>query len=701
MKPCVSGRVRLRTAAWLAALAAILAFANSLGNDFAYDDRLIVAGNEAIQRLETLPGTFLEPYWPDRHGRELGLWRPVTTWVYGLQWALWDGHPAGFHLVNVILNGVAAALVVLLLGRLLPVSAALSGGLLFAVHPVHAEAVANVVGMAELLSSVLYLGACLVVARWPGRMAAGRVAIVGGLFLAAVLVKESAFTLPGAVLLIDAARRDLRVGQLREYLAQRWPVYTVLAVTIVLVLAARLAVLGAVADPNPPMGAEILAKGEVPRIWTVLGTWPEVFRLLFLPVDLSADYSPLVIPIGYGWTARNLLGLLIGLAVLGVAWWSVRRGPLTPGAPVPAALGFGVLWYVITVLPTSNLFFLTGVLLAERTQFLPSVGLAAAVGWILARLQRERPRTGALVIVVALSLLLCRTVARNPTWRDNTTVFGTLLRQHPESGRAQWVAGDIRIARGDHAGGLAAYRRAIGTLGGSYALLAGIGRRLVAEGLDRPARHVLYQAWRDRPELGLAPSLLAVLHDRQGRWRRSEVAARGALAADPESAVQMHLLARSLACQGRIEEAIEARRRVIRLGEDRAGQWKWLAQLELRRGDTAQALASLESGGRRARTATEIAEIDSLRAVLADSWPEPSRCLGTGADPGCAWRVEESEKNNAKPGRKYENDSEKWLYADRATGCSRHHRHSRGHRSAAVLECSGKGVFRGDEGGYP
>ena len=367
---------------------------------------------------------------------------------------------------------------------------------------------------------------------------------------------------------------------------------------ILLLLAGRLAVLGAVADPYPPLGAEILAEGEVPRIWTVLSTWPEVFRLLFLPVDLSADYSPGVIPVAYGWTARNLCGLAIGLTVLAVAWWSSRRGPLTPERLEPAALGFGILWFVITILPASNLFFQTGVLLAERTLFLPSVGLAGGVGWMLARLRWERPRAGTFVTVAVLSLLLCRTISRNPTWKDNTTVFMTLLREHPESGRAQWVAGDLYFARGDHARALAAYRRAIGLVGGSYTLLTEIGRRLVAGGLDRPAEHVLYRAWRERPESGVAPSLLAVLLDRQGRWKLAEAAARAALAEEPRSAVQMHLLARSLAAQGRIGEAIEARRQVIRIGENRPRQWHWLAELVLRRRDAVRAMAAPESVGK-------------------------------------------------------------------------------------------------------
>lgn len=642
MKRWESEKVSLRAAVGVAVLAAVAAFANSIGNEFAYDDRLIVAGNEAIQSLETLPRTFVEPYWPDRHGRELGLWRPVATWVYGLQWALWDGHPAGFHLVNVLLNGLAAALVVLLLSGLMPVSAALPAGLLFAVHPVHVEAVANVVGMAELLSADLYLGACLVALRCPGRMAAGPLASVAGLFLAATLVKESAVTLPGAVLLIDAARKDLRVNQLRAYLAERWPLYAILAGSVMLMLAGRLAVLGTIADPSPPLGAGILAAGEVPRLWTVLGTWPEVFRLLFLPLDLAADYSPQVIPVAYGWTARNVCGALIGLVVLGIALWSSGRGPLTPGRLAPAALGFGILWFVVTALPTSNLLFLTGVLLAERTLFLPSVGFAAAAGWMLAQLRRERPRTGTLVTLAVLSLMLCRTITRNPAWKDNAAVFATLLQEHPESGRAQWIAGDIYFERRDHARGLAAYRRAIGMLGGGYTLLAEIGRRLVAEGLDRPAEHVLRRAWRDRPELGLAPSLLAVLYDRQGRWKLAEAVARAAIAAEPESTVQMHLLARSLAAQGRIGEAIEFRSRVIELGEDRSGQWKWLAQLELRKGDTVRALASLDSARKRAAGKAELAGLDSARAALTGA-PGRIPAAPDGSGPSRGLRTEGSQ----------------------------------------------------------
>ena len=539
----------LPACAAVAALAGVAAFANSIGNDFAYDDRLIVAGNASIQRLETLPGTFMEPYWPNRYGREMGLWRPVATWVYGLQWAIWDGDPAGFHLVNVVLNSLCAALVVVLLGQLLPAVVAAVGGILFAVHPVHTEVVANVVGMAELLSASLYLGACLVVVRSGGRMRAGSVTVVGGLFLLAVLVKESAITLPGTVLLLDAARRTLRLGEVKGYLRERWPLYAVLALVMAAVFAGRVAVLGSVADAFPPMGAEVLADGAVPRIWTVLATWPEVFRLLLFPLDLSADYTPEVISVAYGWTARSAFGLFLGLGVLVVAWATWRTGRLSTDRLVPRALGFGILWFVVTVLPVSNLFFLTGVLLAERTLFLPSVGLAAGAGWMLVQLHREHPRIGAAVSVAAILLLCGRAIVRNPVWKDSSTVFESIIREHPESGRAQWLIGDLHFNRGEHADGLVAYRRAIGMLGESYTLLSEVGRRLVFAGFDEAGERVLRRAWNTHPEFGLAPSILAVLYDRQGRWKLAEDASRAALAAEPDNLTQSRLLARARAAQ--------------------------------------------------------------------------------------------------------------------------------------------------------
>ena len=616
MKLWQSPTRHVRPAALLCAAVAVLVFANSLGNDFAYDDRPIIVDNSRIHDLAELPTTLTQPYWPNTYGKELGLWRPVTTGVFGLQWALWGGAPVGFHLVNVLLNAAAAALVVVLLSHLMPLGVALLGGLVFAVHPVHTEAVANVVGMAELLSTVLYLCACILVIRSPGSMGWGRLVSVCLLFGLACLTKESAITLPGAVVLLDGCRRDVRVRDFRRYLRRRGPLLAGLTMVAIGVVAGRMAVLGSVASPFAPLGAEILAEDGVARIWTVLATWPEIFRLLFFPMDLSSDYTPEVVSVHFGWGPQNILGLVLGLSALVMAFMSWRTGRLSARTLSARLVGFGVVWFVITAAPTSNLVFLSGVLLAERTLYLPSVGFVAGLAWLLASFHKTRPRAATFLAVLCLALMSYRTVTRNPTWKDNLTVFSTMLAEHPESGRAQWVAGDLHYQRGRDAEGMAAYRRAIGMVGGHYTLVVEVGRSLVSHGEERVGEFLLRHAWRDRPEFPLAPSLLTPLYDRQERWAEAEHAARSALAVDSTNAVQAHLLSKALEAQGRLDEAVVARRRAIALGEDRWEQWAWLSELELQRGDTLQAVLNLDTARTRVRNPGDLAAVDSTRLAL-------------------------------------------------------------------------------------
>jgi hypothetical protein len=91
---------------------------------------------------------------------------------------------------------------------------------------------------------------------------------------------------------------------------------------------------------------------------------------------------------------------------------------------------FGLGWVAIAILPVANLLFPTGVLVAERTLYLPSVGLALAVGaW--ARNLALRP-FAALATAIAL-LGGVRTAVRVPVWRDSRTVTLSILDDAPDS----------------------------------------------------------------------------------------------------------------------------------------------------------------------------------------------------------------------------------------------------------------------------
>jgi len=605
----------LRWAAGLAGALAGIVFLNSLANHFAYDDNFIILGNTAIQSLDGSLQALWEPYWPGLYGEGKGLWRPVVTGLFGLEWAIFNESPIGFHLVNVLLHAGVTALVVLLLGEIFPVAAAFVGGLLFAVHPVHVEAIANVVGVAELLSTLFFLLACLLIFRARDRMGPGRTSAVLLLYFLAFLTKESAITLPGVVLLLDCSREDIRARDLGSYLARRWPLYGGMVLAAGVVFLGRFLVLDSLVSPYAPLGASLL--DEVPRIWTVAGTWPHVIRLLFFPLDLSADYGPAVIPLAFGWNSENITGLLLVLAILVLSFFAWRSGVLSREELSPRALGWGVVWFVITFSPTSNFFFLSGILLSERTLYLPSVGFVAAGAWVLVRLHGVRPRVASSILLVALFFMIGRSWTRTPTWKNNLEVFHSMTSEHPESGRSQWVLGDSYFAAGRGQEGLRAYGAALGILRGPYDLLVGASRNLLSAGYDRAAEVLLKQAWEQRPEFGVAAGLLATLYDRQGRYQEAEAGARYSLDRDPTNTVQYHVLARALQAQGRYTDAAEARKAVIRLGEGgHPQQWLWLAEIQLEMGDTTQARASLDSARLRIGSPDGLRQFDSIVAGM-------------------------------------------------------------------------------------
>src|SRR5690606_18674781 len=147
--------------------------------------------------------------------------------------------------------------------------------------------------------------------------------------------------------------------------------------------------------------------------------WPEYFRLLFYPRDLVADYSPGVIMPVDGFEAIVVVAAIVGGAtlLLGVAAWKRWQ------------ISLPIFWFAITVLPVSNLIIPVGVLLAERTLYLPSVAisvLAAGLETGLANQPRRARAMGAAAFAVILVAASVRTWTRNPVWKSTATLMADL-----------------------------------------------------------------------------------------------------------------------------------------------------------------------------------------------------------------------------------------------------------------------------------
>jgi Flp pilus assembly protein TadD len=508
-----------RGAMLLLAALSLAVSAPALRNGFVYDDVPVARDDDRIRSFDVRRIVTM-PYWQDNyHDR---LYRPVTSLSLAFDHATGGGAPFAFHLTNLLLNCVVVLLVYLLARRAFAGegegcgAAAFVGAAIFAVHPVHVEAVAPVVGRSELLAAGGYLGALLAAraaaaARGPRALLA--LAAVAACAAVAYGSKEHALTLPAALAVLgwwEGSRRNAGSDALRAALPS-------LAVSLAIAaayLAARHAVVGTA------IGAGAVAPGLegldiAGRVTVMLPAIFEWARLLFFPLRLSADYSPDAFAPSAGFTAVHWAALA-AVAGVAAALWRLRLG-----MPALALAGW---WFLLTMTTASNIPVATGVLLAERTLYLPSVALALLAGalWLAAPPSRARFAIAAVLIV----LYAARTLERTHVWRDNDSFFLALARDAPASYRVLWYHGARAFEAGNSRAGEEAMLAALRINPRDAALLSDLGYRYLNQGRPEQAERFLAAALRVDSLRGDATAGLLLARVRAGRAETAAAAAR-------------------------------------------------------------------------------------------------------------------------------------------------------------------------------
>ena len=579
-------------------VAALATFANALFNGFALDDNFIIGANPRVHQLQDQAAIWLTPYWPG-YGEELGLYRPLAIFVYALQWAVSGGAPWLFHAVSILLHASASVLAWALLKKLTSPAAALFGGLLFAVHPVHTEVVANVVGQAEMLAAVAVLSGCLLYASRPeGRPSgAGRTLLLAAVWALGMLAKEGAIVLLPLLVALDVAQRRVlpqRASMAQYARAMALPVL-LLAGTLGAYFALRIAVLGSVGGVDAAPQLPFLQHDA--RIYSAFRAWTEYVRLLAFPLDLSVDYSPGVILPADGFTPMVLLGLLILMATAALA----AVTPIRPSAGFPAA------WFCITILPVSNLLMPIGVLMAERVLYLPSFAASLAAAYVWSRVAatwRPAPlrRAAALAAVVIIGFGV-RSFIRNPDWDSTEAVWDSLIRDHPESYRAQWVNG-VRVYRDGHLALARDYwELAYRIWPDDPELLNGLAAlHLRLDGHER-AIELLERSSRITGFVGRTHVLLSFAYLIDLQYARALDAAERAAGLDADLATARALRAQAMEGLGRDDDARHAWAEALRTPRgDAWTMWGMFARAQARAGNVSGALAAVDSALYRAAT---------------------------------------------------------------------------------------------------
>jgi tetratricopeptide (TPR) repeat protein len=424
----MAARTSLRWA-MLCALVAVLVHWRALENGFALDDVRLVENNPAVASLARVPSIFLEPYW-NVAGENYGLYRPLTIVSFAVNRAVLGAGPFGFHLVNVLLHASVSALAWFGLRRAgTQFGTALLGGLLFAVLPVHTEAVANVAGRAELLAALFVLGAWV----------AHRRANDEGASVDDTVRGPKATPRRGLLLLGYASACTVMLG-LR---ALALGVHQSAATTI-------------------PLDNPAAAAGWGPRVLTAAWVQLKYALLCVAPTDLASDYSFDAIPVARSLGDPRVLGgvAFVAALVAAVAWgWHRSR-------PVVLAAAFWIVFF----LPSANLLFPTGTIMAERLAYLPSLGVCLAIGHFGATLAarreptprgRWRPAVVAVLAAVAASAFAARSIVRIPDWKSNLTLALADVATMPRSAKLQAGAGMFLAETGRSAEAEQHLRRAV------------------------------------------------------------------------------------------------------------------------------------------------------------------------------------------------------------------------------------------------
>lgn len=390
----------------LAAVAVV--YGNTLVNQFAMDDELYIMRNAQVTD-PTLQRLFSS-------NPVSAVFRPVTFATLALNWSIGGAEPLGYHLFNLVLHAGATWLLYILLQELLgnfPEGkiVAFAAALLYAVHPIHTEAVAWTVGRAELLAAgFLFAG-------WILHLRDRPVASLA-CFALAMLSKESAVAFFPLVLLGDYAmgrwkpriRYALAAGLTLLYLALLWKVQG-----------------GRFGPAEIPVFDNPLA--ALPAVWRILNSLRVAWKYVALqiyPAVLSCDYSFNQIPVYRDW--RHTLPAALAATVAAGAWiwalWERRPGWAIAGGIYVA--GFAV---------TANVLMPTGTIMGERLAYLPSAGfcLLLALAWNWLRQRKEILAWGLLAaIVFALS---ARTVVRNRDWKDTFALYSSAVRAVPNDAK--------------------------------------------------------------------------------------------------------------------------------------------------------------------------------------------------------------------------------------------------------------------------
>lgn len=423
------------------AIAAFIVYANSLNCGFVFDDISAIKDNRDLRPHTPLKNVFLNDFWgtPMHKEQSHKSYRPFCVLTFRWNYMIHQLDPMGYHLLNVILHVGVCILYFRTCLMFLSDLASFVSALLFAVHPIHTEAVTGVVGRAESLSSLFYLGALIMYTKSckTKRITSWRPMTISMICVfIAMLCKEQGITATAVCVLYEifvvqkVKAMDILLAIKSAFGGNKVnPTWSsegtkrLAALTIVTfsLLILRLHVMGS----RLPVFTRFDNPASVSSTPTRQLTYNYLamvnLRLLILPYDLCCDWTMGTIPLIESLFDIRNIGTIVAY---GMILFLLTTAVITKNRQLSIIIIISLALLILPFLPASNLFFPVGFVIAERVLYAPSMGFCMLVGYGWSILAEKRyPKLSTILLAILLLSHSVKTYVRNYDWIDEYSIF--------------------------------------------------------------------------------------------------------------------------------------------------------------------------------------------------------------------------------------------------------------------------------------
>ena len=537
-------------------------YANTLINGFVYDDEFTIVNNTLIKDLSNLDRLFYNNDYFARSAEKS--YRPVVTFTYFIDYALYGLKPWGYHLTNILLhatNGVLLYAFLVLLFKQTPFNNPTASGLslnnptlpitlLFITHPALTEAVNAISFREDLLIFSFYIGTLIIylLLRVETRSSILLYPLSCLLYFLALLSKEMALTLPLIVYFLDliwySSKNKSRI------VPNRYITGYIAIATLYLYLRYHLF--------YNSIETEVIRWSLTERLLTIPLLISKYLLLLFVPVNLSADYA--VSPIKSLSSPAFIISLSIVIFTFLIAFMTLKKER-------KKGISFGILFFVVTLIPVYNIIPLVNPF-AERYIYIPSIGYSIVAWSTIGFLFKHNKRYALLTFFIILILFSITTLRRNSAWKDNLSLWSDTVKNAPKSSRAHSNLGNAYADKGKLGEAIEHFKTAISLNSRNVQAHNNLGSIYAEQGLSDEAIWHFNAALRLRPDNPETLNCLGDAYHKIGQLDRAVVYYETALKLKPDHVKAHNNLANASADQGRIDKAIRHYEIALRLNPD-------------------------------------------------------------------------------------------------------------------------------------